>query len=188
MAETETISRRYRGLDSWSDEEILDAFWEGQARAIAAVRPALAEIAAAARAIAARIEPDGRLIYAGAGLSGRQAALDGMELGATFGWPDERVVLLLAEGPVLEPGVAGRYEDNDDDARRRIAELALRPADVVIAVAASGTTPFTRAAAEAAQSAGALVIGIANNADAPLLRSEEHTSELQSQSNLVCRL
>jgi N-acetylmuramic acid 6-phosphate etherase len=185
MAETETMSRRYRGLDSWSDEEILDAFWEGQARAVAAVRPALAEIAAAARAIAARIEPDGRLIYAGAGSSGRQAALDGMELGATFGWPDERVVLLLAEGPVMEPGAAGRYEDNDDDARRRVADLALRPADVVIAVAASGTTPFTRAAAEAAQRAGALVVGIANNADAPLLKHADHQILLQTGAEII---
>src|ERR671917_2631514 len=107
MAETETMSARYRGLDSWSDQEILEAFWEGQARAVAAVRPALPEIAAAARAIAGRIEPGGRLVYVGAGSSGRQAALDGMELGATFSWPDERVVLLMAEGPVMEPGAAG---------------------------------------------------------------------------------
>src|SRR5918998_4220344 len=140
MAETETMSARYRGLDEWSDEEILDAFWEGQARAVAAVRPALPEIAAAARAIAARIEPDGRLIYAGAGSSGRQAALDGMELGATFGWPDKRVVLLLAEGPVMEPGAAGRFEDNEADARARIRDLGPGRSDVMIAVAASGTT------------------------------------------------
>src|ERR671917_20095 len=138
MAETETISRRYRGLDSWSDEEILDAFWEGQARAVAAVRPALAEIAAAARAIAARIEPDGRLIYVGAGSSGRQAALDGMELGATFSWPEDRVALVLAEGPELALGAVGRFEDNEEDARARMRELALGPSDVVIAVAASG--------------------------------------------------
>src|SRR3712207_9433998 len=103
MTRTETMSPRYRGLDSWSDSEILEAFWEGQARAIAAVRPALPSIAAAARAIAERIEPTGRMVYAGAGSSGRQAALDGMELGATFGWPDHRVVLLLAEGPTMEP-------------------------------------------------------------------------------------
>ena len=185
MAGTETISARYRGLDAWSDQEILEAFWEGQARAVAAVRPALPEIAAAARAIAARIEPDGRLIYAGAGSSGRQAALDGMELGATFGWPDERVVLLLAEGPVLEPGAAGRYEDNDEDARRRVADLALRPVDVMIAVAASGTTPFTRAAAEAAQGAGALVVGIANNADAPLLAHADYKILLQTGAEII---
>jgi N-acetylmuramic acid 6-phosphate etherase len=170
MRRTETMSARYRGLDSWSDEEILEAFWEGQARAVAAVRPALPAIAEAARAIAARIEPDGRLVYVGAGSSGRQAALDGMELGATFSWPDERVALVLAEGPKLELGSAGRFEDNDEDARARISELKLGGRDVMIAVAASGRTPFTRAAAETARQAGALVVAIANNSEAPLLR------------------
>lgn len=170
MRQTETMSARYRGLDSWSDDEILEAFWEGQARAVAAVRPALPAIAAAARAIAARIEPDGRLVYVGAGSSGRQAALDGMELGATFGWPDERVALVLAEGPNLELGSAGRFEDNDEDARTRIRELKLGSSDALIAVAASGRTPFTRAAAETARDAGALVVAIANNAEAPLLQ------------------
>lgn len=170
MRQTETMSARYRGLDSWSDDEILEAFWEGQARAVAAVRPALPAIAAAARAIAARIEPDGRLVYVGAGSSGRQAALDGMELGATFGWPDERVALVLAEGPNLELGSAGRFEDNDEDARTRIRELKLGSSDALIAVAASGRTPFTRAAAETAREAGALVVAIANNAEAPLLQ------------------
>src|SRR4051812_47777579 len=165
---TETVSPRYRGLDTWSDEDILDAFWEGQARAIAAVRPALPEIAAAARAIAARIEPDGRIVYAGAGSSGRQAALDGMELGATFSWPAERVAFVLAEGPLLRPGVVGGSEDDAANAQKMLRELALRPADAVIAVAASGTTPFTMTVAELAKQAGALVVAIANNRDAPL--------------------
>jgi hypothetical protein len=123
MAETETMSSRYRGLDSWTDGEILEAFWEGQARAIAAVRPALPAIAAAAAAMAERLRADGRLIYAGAGSSGRQAALDGMELGSTFGWPEDRVRLLMAEGPVMEPRNSGEAEDDAAGARRQIAFL-----------------------------------------------------------------
>ena len=185
MVKTETMSPRYRGLDSWSDADILEAFWEGQARAIAAVRPALPAIAAAARAIAERIEPGGRIVYAGAGSSGRQAALDGMELGATFGWPDERVVLILAEGPLLEPGTAGRYEDNEADGRRRILELKLGASDVVIAVAASGATPFTRAVAAAAHTVGALVVAIANNPDAPLFRHADHAILLETGAEII---
>ena len=185
MARTETMSPRYRGLDSWSDADILEAFWEGQARAVAAVRPALPAIAAAARSIAERIEPEGRLIYAGAGSSGRQAALDGMELGATFGWPDNRVVLLLAEGPVMEPGAAGRFEDNEEDGRARMRELRPGRSDVLIAVAASGTTPFTTSVAAAAQHAGALVVAIANNPDAPLLRQADHAILLQTGAEII---
>jgi N-acetylmuramic acid 6-phosphate etherase len=181
MSKTERVSPRYRGLDAWPDEDVLEAFWEGQARAVAAVRPALPAIAAAARAIASRIEPDGRLVYAGAGSSGRQAALDGMELGATFGWPDERVLLLLAEGPVLEPGVArGGAEDDDQSGRTKVAELKLGASDVMIAVAASGTTRFTRAAAEEARRAGALVVALANNANAPLFEHADHAILLDS--------
>lgn len=185
MIKTETMSPRYRGLDTWSDADILEAFWEGQARAIAAVRPALPAIAAAAQAIAERIEPDGRIVYVGAGSSGRQAALDGMELGATFGWPDERVVLMMAEGPVMTPGSAGRYEDNAEDGRKRIRALKLGACDVVITVAASGTTPFTRAVAGAAHEAGALVVAIANNPDAPLFRHADHAILLETGAEII---
>jgi N-acetylmuramic acid 6-phosphate etherase len=186
MADTETIDPRYRGLDTWRDEDILEAFWEGQTRAIAAVHPALPAIAAAARDIAGRIEPDGRLIYAGAGSAGRQAALDGMELGATFGWPDERVVLLMAEGNTLVPGSArGGYEDDAEDARVRIGELKLNAADALIVLAASGTTPFALAAAEAAREAGALVVAIANNAGTPLLDCADHAILLQTGAEVI---
>ena len=173
MVQTETISARYRGLDTWTDEDILDAFWEGQARAMAAVREALPDIGRAAREIVARIGETGRMIYVGAGSSGRQAALDGAELGSTFGWPDDRVAFVLAEGPVLAPGAAGAKEDDAERGRKLMLDLDPGPADVVIAVAASGTTRFTLAAAEAAKKAGALVIGIANNANTPLLRHAE---------------
>jgi N-acetylmuramic acid 6-phosphate etherase len=185
MVKTEAMSRRYRGLDAWSDDDILDAFWEGQARAIAAVRPALPAIAAAAHAIAARIEPHGRLVYTGAGSSGRQAALDGMELGATFSWPEDRVALILAEGLTLEPGAAGRFEDNEEDARAQFAALRLGASDVVIAVAASGTTPFTRAAAATAKEAGALVVAICNNPEAPLFAHADHRILLETGAEII---
>lgn len=182
---TETISPRYRDLDAWSDAEILDAFWEGQARAIAAVRPALPAIAAAVQAIADRIEPDGRLIYAGAGSSGQQAALDGMELRATFGWPTERVVYLLAERRLSASGLAGANEDDATRARISVKELQLNAPDVMIAVAASGTTPFTLATAAAARQAGALVVAVANNADASLFNHADHRILLDTGAEVI---
>jgi N-acetylmuramic acid 6-phosphate etherase len=171
MATTETISPHYEGLDGWPDEAILAAFSDGQERAVAAVRAAHPSIAAAARAIATRSGENGRLIYVGAGSSGVIAALDGIELGGTFGWPDDRVAFVLANGPCLEPGLAGGAED---DVGRACAEMAVakpQPTDSIIAVAASGATPFTLAATNVARAAGALTIGIANNRSAPLLAS-----------------
>lgn len=185
MAGTETFDPRYRGLDTWNDAEILEAFLDGQARAVAAVRPALPAIAAAARAIAERIEPRGRIVYAGAGSSGRQAALDGMELGATFSWPAERIAFALAEGIALDPGAEGSDEDDTANARAAIIDLKLGVADCVIAVAASGTTPFTLAAAETAKAAGALVVAIANNPDTLLLRHADHAILLDTGPEVI---
>ena len=107
-AGTETLAARYRGLDTWSDGEILDAFWEGQSRAIGAIRPALPSIAAAAEALAQRLSAGGRIVYAGAGASGLLAAGDAMEIGPTFNWPDDRVFCLLAGGTDLTLVACGR--------------------------------------------------------------------------------
>jgi N-acetylmuramic acid 6-phosphate etherase len=182
---TETISPRYRGLDVWKDEDVLEAMWEGQSRAIAAVRRALPSIGWAARSMGERLGATGRIIYVGAGTSGRLAALDGAELAPTFGWPEHRTVFLLAQGPVL---TAAASSANEDDAPRgRAAMLALkpRPEDAVVAVAASGTTPFTRSAALAASECGALVIAIANNADAPLFQQADVPILLDTGAEII---
>jgi N-acetylmuramic acid 6-phosphate etherase len=185
MASTETISPLSEGLDNWPDEAILTAFSDGQERAIAAVRKAHASIADAARAIATRSGERGRLIYVGAGSSGVIAALDGIELGGTFGWPDDRVVFVLANGTTLEPGLAGGAED--DIARARAEMAALRPtsSDSIIAVAASGATPFTLAATDVAREAGALTIGIANNRNAPLLAAVDFPIFLDTGAEVI---
>lgn len=168
VPETEAISPRYRGFDTWSDREILEALWEGQAGAVAAVRAALPMIATAADAIAARLgDGAGRLVYAGAGSSGQQAAIDAAELRATFGWPPERTLYFRAE--IRPPGTTGAGEDDAARAVAIVAETGIGSSDAVIAVAASGTTAYTVALAGAARKAGALVVAIANRSGAPLL-------------------
>ena len=107
----------------------------------------------AASAIAARVAKTGRIVYAGAGSSGTIAALDGIELLGTFGWPEERVAFVLASGDRLAP-ITGGEEDDEATGRAAIAALGLTPNDAVIAVAASGTTPFTLAVVAAADSVG----------------------------------
>ena len=126
----------------------------------AAVARAGDELAAAIEAIAARISGGGRLVYAGAGTSGRLAALDAAEVGPTFGSPPEVVAI-----------VAGDGEDAEDDVERGDADvraLAIGPKDAIVAVSASGSTPYTLAALEAARAAGALCVAVVCAANSPL--------------------
>ncbi|MCB1489066.1 MAG: N-acetylmuramic acid 6-phosphate etherase [Bauldia sp.] len=184
MDSPETISPRYVGLDTWSDASILDALAEGQERAVAAARTAGPALIAAAEAIVGRLGGPGRLVYVGAGSSGILAALDGMELAGTFGWPEERVVFVLANGAAIVP-FTGEPEDDPENGRRAIGAVDLTPDDVVVAVAASGATPFTVAAAEVAAARGALTIGIAGTADAPLLAAVDHPILLDSGPEVI---
>ena len=167
---TETVDPRFRDLDAWTTPEVSRAIWEGQLAAVAAVGPALPMIARAVDAAAERLaQGSGRLVYAGAGTSARIAAQDGTELAPTFGWPEERVAYIVAGGErALLTSVEGA-EDDVDDARRQVAEAWLGPEDVLIGLAASGRTPFTLAALEAARAAGAYTIGVSNNPSAALL-------------------
>jgi N-acetylmuramic acid 6-phosphate etherase len=116
-----------------------------------------------------RLSGDGRLIYVGAGTSGRLAVQDGAELIPTFNWPQDRLLLLIAGGKdALLQSVEGA-EDETDQAARLVREHRIGAADVVIAVAASGTTPFTVSCMREAKRRGAFAIGIANNQSTPLL-------------------
>jgi N-acetylmuramic acid 6-phosphate etherase len=171
---TERASPRYAGIDLWSPEEALDAMIEGQLAAVAAVRAARCALEAAALVIETRLSDGGRLVYAGAGTSGRLAVQDGAELLPTFGWPAERLLLLLAGGDAALLRAVEGAEDDADAAAQLVRRHELGARDALIAVAASGTTPFTVAALRAAREAGAVTVGIANNRDTPLLAEAEH--------------
>ena len=171
--DTEGRLQRYRDADCWPTDEGLAAMLDHQQSAFVAVRNALPALSRAVQAAAARLHETGRLIYVGAGASGRLAVQDGVELYPTFGWPDERLVYLLAGG---EAALVRSLEGAEDDAAAGRSEMeALAPgrADVVVAVTASGTTAFTRAALSAAAAAGALTIAMASNPAAPLLAEGE---------------
>ena len=163
---TETHLTDYAGIDTWEDAKILGALLAGQERAIAAVRMASPQIAAAASAVAARIRGGGKLIYAGAGTSIRIAVQDGSELPATFGMPEGQLAYLIAGG---RPAMFETMADAEDDAGEgACAALICTRKDALIAVAASGTTPYTIAAARRAHEQGCLLIAVVNNADSPL--------------------
>lgn len=170
---TEELSPRYADIDLWQPADILDAMIEGQLASVAAVRAARPAIEQAALAIEARLRKSGRLIYVGAGTSGRLAVQDGAELMPTFSWPAERLLLLLAGGDAAMTQAIEGAEDDVARATETVAQHEIGPSDAMIAVAASGTTPFTVACLREAANRGALTIGIANNAGTPLLTSAE---------------
>jgi N-acetylmuramic acid 6-phosphate etherase len=172
--ETERHSPRYSAIEAWSPGDILEAMIEGQFAAVAAVRAARPALEEAALAIEPRLRDGGRLAYAGAGTSGRLAVQDGAELMPTYSWPQERLLLLIAGGrEALVQSVEGA-EDESEEGIRLVRRYEMETRDVLIAVAASGTTPFTLACLREAKQRGALTIAIANNRDTPLLAEAEH--------------
>ena len=172
--DTERLSPRYSGIDLWAPSDILDAMIEGQFAAVGAVRTARPAIERAALAMEARLSDGGRLIYAGAGTSGRLAVQDGAELMPTFSWPLDRLVLLIAGGDKALIRAVEGAEDDVKQAQALIKSHTVKTPDVLIAVAASGTTPFTLACLRCAKRAGALTVGIANNAGTPILNEADH--------------
>jgi N-acetylmuramic acid 6-phosphate etherase len=171
---TEAVDPRYEDIDRWPTAVAVRAMIEGQMAAVAATLGQVTALSAAADAAAERLKAGGRIVYAGAGTSGRIAVQDGVELTPTFNWPEERLVFVLAGGlPSLIKGIEGA-EDDTDDARAQIAAADVSARDVLVGVAASGRTPFTVAALAAGRACGALTIGIANNDGTPVLRAAEH--------------
>jgi N-acetylmuramic acid 6-phosphate etherase len=171
--DTEDRLERWRDADTWPAERSLGAMLDSQMAAFDAVRHALLGLARAAEAASDRLGRGGRLVYAGAGASGRLAVQDGVELHPTFGWPRERLCYLIAGG---EPAMVRSIEGAEDDAAAAAAAvegLALGAADVLVAVAASGRTAFTCVVQRRARAAGALTIGLANNPGTPLLEEAE---------------
>jgi N-acetylmuramic acid 6-phosphate etherase len=183
--DTEHASPRYSGIDLWEPGEILDAMIEAQFAAVAATRAARPALERAALAMEARIRYRGRLVYAGAGTSGRLAVQDGAELMPTFSWPEDRLALLIAGGSQALLNSIEGAEDEVERAERLVCEHVIDNRDVLIAVAASGTTPFTLACLREAKRRGALTVGIANNPNTPLLEEADFPVFLDTGSEVI---
>ncbi|MBT7582322.1 MAG: N-acetylmuramic acid 6-phosphate etherase, partial [Kordiimonadaceae bacterium] len=182
---TEKVSKHFADFDVWSTSDMVDAMYQGQVAAINAMKSSLTVIAGAAEAAADRLGDTGRLIYVGAGTSGRLAIMDGAELTPTFGWPRERLVFCIAGGPsAITVSVEGA-EDSYDDGASEMREINVNNNDVVIGVAASGTTPYTLGAIDQAGKLGALTIGIANNADTPILQNAAQAILAETGSEII---
>jgi N-acetylmuramic acid 6-phosphate etherase len=185
IPQTEKPSESHTSLDQYSALDLVRTFADDQMVAVRAVQDAAAQIAAAVEAALPRLEQGGRLIYVGAGTSGRLGLLDSVELYPTFSWPPERAVALLAGGQqALFRAVEGA-EDQVDQGVMDIRAQKVGPHDVVILLAASGGTPYTMGALEEARRLGALTIGIGNNIDSPVALKAECGITLDTGSELI---
>ena len=144
---TEGASARYADIEDWSTRELVSGMVESQFTAIGAVAAAGEGLAKAIDAIAARLGANGRIIYIGAGTSGRIGAQDGAELPPTFNWPYERAITLMAGGPGAVLKAVENAEDSTTAAAEGLDALGLTPNDAVIGLAASGSTPYVVAGA-----------------------------------------
>jgi N-acetylmuramic acid 6-phosphate etherase len=165
-ATTETARPDLADLDLRSTRDLVRLLNDEDATVPAAVAEAGDALAAAIDAIVERMGRGGRLVYAGAGTSGALAALDAAECGSTFGSPPGEVIAVVAE------------QDADEDDRaaatNALRGLPLRPEDCVVAVSASGSTPFVLAALEAARETGALGVAVASARDSRAAALAEH--------------
>jgi N-acetylmuramic acid 6-phosphate etherase len=184
-AKTEERRDNAKGLDVMRPELALRLLAAGQQEAAKSVEQAIEPISAAARLAADSLASGGRLAYAGAGSSGLMAMADALELPGTYGIAREQVVILIAGGAASLTDLAGGYEDDMELARADVRSAGIGAGDCLISVSASGSTPYAIAAADEAGKRGARVIGMANNAGAPLLLNADVSILLETPPEVV---
>jgi N-acetylmuramic acid 6-phosphate etherase len=172
-SKTEQRNPHTRGLDRKSTIEIVRAMNREDARVALAVRHVLPQIARAVDAIVRAFESGGRAIYVGAGTSGRLAVLDGSECPPTFGTPPRMVQALIAGGErALRHAVEGA-EDSAASGARDLRRAGVNKNDVVVGIAASGTTPYVLGALRFAGQRGATTVGVTSNPRSALAKQAQ---------------
>lgn len=183
--QTEAAQRGLADLDQRPVAGIVQVLVAAERDAHQAVARVVPQIAAAATAIAARLEQGGRLFYLGAGTSGRLATLDAAELGPTFSTPPGMVIALIAGGPAA---LTRAVEDAEDDAAAGAADLrahGLTSADAVVGITASGRTPYVIGGLDHARSVGALTVAVVNNPYSEAAAVAEHAVELLTGAEVI---
>ncbi|MGA3177287.1 MAG: N-acetylmuramic acid 6-phosphate etherase [Candidatus Acidiferrum sp.] len=169
--QTEQRNPGSRNLDRMTAIQIVRLMSREDRKVPTAVARELPAIAQAVEAILQRIENGGRLIYVGAGSSGRIATLDASECPPTFGTPPELVQALIAGGKRAMTQAVEGAEDRWGEAVRDLKRIRLTGADAVVGIAASGTTPYVLAALAFAKKRKALTIAITSSRRSPLARA-----------------
>jgi anhydro-N-acetylmuramic acid kinase len=166
--QTEARNPLSADIDRLPTLQMLEIFNAEDRRIAPALATELEAIAAAVDAIADRVRSGGRLIYIGAGTSGRLGVLDASECPPTFNTDPSQVTALLAGGLQTMFDASEGAEDNQEAGRSDVAHLQIRPQDAVVGIAASGATPYVLAGLEEARQRGALTVGVACNRPAAM--------------------
>ena len=170
LARTERTNLRSRGLDRKSTLDILRVLNREDQRVAIAVRKELPRIARAVNAIVKSLKSGGKLFYIGAGTSGRLAVLDAAECPPTFGTPPNMVQAIVAGGTRAVRGAVEGAEDSAANGARDLAAAGLSKRDVVVGIAASGSTPYVLGALALARRRGAMTVGVTSNPSSELAR------------------
>jgi N-acetylmuramic acid 6-phosphate etherase len=165
---TEAVNPQSRDIDMLSAGDVVEAMILDHRDVLPAVKREKGRIARAAELAADTIRGGGRLIFVGAGTSGRLGVLEAAELPPTFGIEPDGAVAIMAGGTTAVHRAREGVEDDDDEGDRMIGRLRPGRKDVVIGVSASGITPFVRAAVKRARARGAKVVAITCNARSEL--------------------
>lgn len=182
---TETIDPRYSQIDFLPTSELLKLINENDQGVSLSVGKVLPQIEQAILEITKRMSQGGRLIYVGAGTSGRLGVLDASECIPTFSIPEGIVIGLIAGGDAaLRKGIEGA-EDNRDGALLELQELKLSKLDSVVGIAASGRTPYVIGAMEYARSIGALSVALTCNPNSEMSKYADVAIEVDSGSEIL---
>jgi len=171
---TEQVDEKFALLDVMTVGELLHVMNESDAevpRAVAAVIPVLKVVI---EGIIDRMLQGGRLIYLGAGTSGRLGVLDAAELGPTFSVAPTEVLAFIAGGDIALRQAVEAAEDNTEASVEELKKVNLSPKDIVLGIAASGRTPYVISALKYGNEIGALTVGLTSNPGSEITRVAQH--------------
>ncbi|MDO5661419.1 MAG: N-acetylmuramic acid 6-phosphate etherase [Brachybacterium sp.] len=176
--ETEGIDARYSDLDARPVLGVLEAMNDAEADVPRIVRGTLPALARLVEEVAARLEDGGRLLYVGAGTSGRLGVLDAAECPPTFHVDPDLVQAVMAGGKEAVFAAVEGAEDSTELGAEAMTARAIGPRDTVVGIAASGRTPFVLGALAAAREAGALTAAVVCTSGSPVAAAAEHPLEV----------
>jgi len=167
---TEQRNAASRNLDRMSSLEIITLMNREDRKVAVAVKRELPAIARAVDAVVAQVRRGGRLIYVGAGSSGRMAVLDAAECPPTFGISQKQMFALIAGGRRAVTGAVEGAEDSVANGERDLRKVKLTGNDIVVGICASGTTPYVLGAMRYAREKEAITIAITSNRNMPVAK------------------